>query len=206
MKLLAKLARTERFEMIWQRLLLQGLFIFLMGFIFAIASVLKSDAVVMSARFFSWVPVCGLIILALGLLECLDALFSKELRDLIQRLHVGVLDTVVGVFLFLGVSETPDRLCLMIAVYLLVRSIVRLALAYTLRLPYFTLTALSGFTCIALGLMVWSGWPTAQGWFLALSLSVEIAFRGVAVMFFALWVKRQKQENGMGLSVDSRIL
>ena len=102
MKILAKLARTERFEMIWQRLLLQGLFIFLMGFIFAIASVLKSDAVVMSARFFSWVPVCGLIILALGLLECLDALFSKELRDLIQRLHVGVFDTVVGAFLFLG--------------------------------------------------------------------------------------------------------
>ena len=41
MKLLAKLARTERFEMIWQRLLLQGLFIFLMGFIFRDCQCLK---------------------------------------------------------------------------------------------------------------------------------------------------------------------
>jgi uncharacterized membrane protein HdeD (DUF308 family) len=206
MRLLAKLTRNERFEMNWQRLLVQGLLILLTGLTFAFASIMKSDAVVMSARFFSWLPVCGMIIMALGILECLDALFSKDLRDFIQRLHVGVLDTIVGTFLLFGVSETPERLSLMIAVYLLVRSIVRLVLAYTLSLPHAFITVFCGLTCITLGLMAWLGWPTKESWFLALSLSIEITFRGIAMMFFAFWIKQQNDSNEMGLSVDSQIL
>jgi uncharacterized membrane protein HdeD (DUF308 family) len=206
MKLLTKLVRAERFEMNWQRLLVQGLLILLTGFTFAFASILKSDAVVMSARFFSWLPVCGMIIMALGVLECLDALFAKELRDFIQRLHVGVLDTVVGGLLIMGVSETPEKLSLMIAVYLLVRSIVRLVLAYALRLPHAAVTVVCGIICIALGLMVWLGWPTMEGWFLSLSLSIEIAFRGLAMMFFAFWLKEQNDNAEMRLSVESQML
>lgn len=193
MKLLAKLARNERFEINWQRLFVQGLLILLTGVTFSFASIVKSDAVIMSARFFSWLPVCGMIIMALGILECLDALFAREMRDFIQRLHVGILDAVVGVFLVLGVSETPDKLSLMIAVYLLVRSLVRMILAYALRLPQAPVTVLFGVTCIMLGLMVWLGWPTKEGWFFALCLSIEIAFRGIAMMLFAFWVKEQNE-------------
>ena len=206
MKLLAKLTRTERFEMNWQRLLVQGLLILLTGLTFAFASILKSDAVVMSARLFSFLPVCGMIVMALGVLECLDALLAKELRDFIQRLHVGVLDTVVGAFLILGVSETVERLSLMVAAYLLVRSVVRMVMAYVLRLPHAIVTVVCGVTCIGLGLMVWLGWPTNEGWFLALSLSIEIAFRGVVMMLFAFWVKEQKDNHEMGLNIDSQIL
>jgi uncharacterized membrane protein HdeD (DUF308 family) len=193
MKLLARLTRNERFELNWQRLLVQGLLILMTGITFAFASVVKSEAVIMSARFFSWLPVCGMIVMSLGVLECLDALFAKELRDFIQRLHVGILDTVVGAFLILGVSETHDRLSLMIAVYLLVRSIVRMVLAYTLRLPHAAVTVIFGITCIALGLMVWLGWPTTEGWFFSLCLSIEIAFRGIGMMLFAFWVREQKE-------------
>lgn len=195
MNLLVKLTRNERFEVNWQRLLVQGFLILMTGITFVFASIVKSDAVIMSARFFSWLPVCGMIILALGLLECLDALFAKEMRDFIQRLHVGVLDAVVGIFLILGVSESPDRLSLMIAVYLLVRSLVRMILAYTLRLPHAPLTIFFGGSCIILGIMVWLGWPSTEGWFLALCLSIEIAFRGIAMILFAFWVKQQNEEN-----------
>ncbi len=193
MKLLAKLTRNERFEVNWQRLFVQGFLILMTGITFVFASVVKSEAIIMSARFFSWLPVCGMIIMVLGVLECLDALFAKEMRDFIQRLHVGILDAVVGVFLILGVSETPDRLSLMIAVYLLVRSLVRMILAYTFQLPHAPITILFGITCIILGLMVWLGWPTTEGWFFALCLSIEIAFRGIAMMLFAFWVKQQKE-------------
>ncbi len=195
MKLLEKLTRDERFEVNWQRLLIQGFLIMMTGITFVFASIVKSDAVIMSARFFSWLPACGMIILTLGLLECLDALFAKEMRDFIQRLHVGILDAVVGIFLVLGVSESPDRLSLMIAVYLLVRSLVRMILAYALGLPHAPLTILFGGSCIILGIMVWMGWPTTEGWFLALCLSIEIAFRGIAMILFAFWVKQQYEED-----------
>ena len=98
MKLFAKSTCTERFEMNWPRLLLQGLVILVMGLILAVASVLNSNAVIMSARSFSWLPLCGMTLLGLGVLECIDAFFSREQRDFFQNLQVGVLDFVVGCF------------------------------------------------------------------------------------------------------------
>ncbi len=194
MKITAKFSRSERFEMNWQRLLVQGGLILLTGLTFSFASALKSDAMVMSARFFSWLPVCGMIVLTLGLLECLDAVFAKELRDFFQNLHVGVLDTVVGSLIILGISETPERLSLLIAAYLLVRSIVRIILINALRMPRKFVTTLSSLISIAMGLMIWMQWPTIEGWFLALCLSIEIAFRGWAMIMFAFWLKDQNSE------------
>jgi uncharacterized membrane protein HdeD (DUF308 family) len=178
----------------WQRLLMQGVLIFLTGLTFAFASIIKSDVIIMSARFFSWLPVCGMVILTLGLLECLDALFSKDLRDFIQQIDVGVLDSVVGALLLFGISDTPERLSLLIAVYLLVRSIIRIVMAYTLRMPNTLLIVGSSLLTIILGLLVWYGWPSFDGWFLALCLSIEISLRGVTTIFFAFWVRDQNSD------------
>jgi len=191
MKLLETPARFERFNMNWRRLLMQGLVIFLIGLILVFASVLNPDAVVMSARYFSWLPLCGVIILALGLLECLDAFLAKEQRDFFQNLQVGVLDTVVGGLIILSVTEEPARLGLMIAAFLMVRGIVRIVLTYALSLPQIISTAVCGLVSILAGFMVFLGWPTSAGWFIALCLSIEIAFRGWAMMMFSLWVRKQ---------------
>lgn len=164
----------------------------LAGLTFALASALKSDAVVMSARFFSWLPICGIIILALGLLECLDALFAKDMREFYHNLHVGILDSVVGTLIIFGVSETPERLSLLIAAYLLIRSIVRMVLALTLKLPHIIATSICSIISIAMGLMIWMQWPTIEGWFLALCLSIEITFRGWTMITFAFWLKQQQ--------------
>ncbi len=192
MKLLEKFSRFERFEMNWQRLFGQGCLILLLGFMLALASLLQPDAVIMSASYFSWLPICGMIILSLGLLECLDALLATEQRDFIQNLQVGTLDTVVGALIILGVSDSPQRLSLMLAAFLLVRGMVRIALVYALSLPYKLITLGCGAVSIITGIMIWLAWPSADGWFLSLCLSIEIGFRGWAMMTFALWVKTQK--------------
>ncbi|MGZ8906877.1 MAG: hypothetical protein ACXW1U_14290, partial [Methylobacter sp.] len=41
-------------------------------------------------RDFSWLPVCGFIVLAVGLLECFDAVIAKELGDFFLNLQNGV--------------------------------------------------------------------------------------------------------------------
>jgi len=192
MKLLEKSSRFERFTMNWQRLLIQGSAIFLMGLTLVLASTLNPDAVVMSARYFSWLPLCGIVILALGLLECLDAFLAKEQRDFFQNLQVGVLDTVVGGLVILSVAQSPARLSSMIAAFLMVRGIVRITLTYALQLPHIISTAVCGLISIMTGFMVFLEWPTPAGWFIALCLSIEIAFRGWAMMMFSLWVRKQQ--------------
>lgn len=195
MNLLEKLFSYERFEMDWRRLLVQGALIVLTGATLAMASALNPDAMVLTARHLSWLPVSGMVILSLGLLECLDAALAKEARDFLQNLQVGVLDVVIGGLIILSVTEEPARLSMMIATFLIVRGIVRITLAHALRLPHSFATTLGGLLSVIMGFLIWKEWPTSDGWFLSLCLNSEIAIRGWAMMTFALWVRTQKADD-----------
>lgn len=192
MNLLEKFLIYERFEMDWRRLLVEGALIVLTGATLAMASALNPDAVVLTARHLSWLPVSGMVILSLGLLECLDAALAKETRDFLQNLQVGVLDAVIGGLIILSVTEEPVRLSMMVATFLIVRGIVRITLAHALQLPHILVTSLGGLISIIMGFLIWKQWPTGDGWFISLCLNTEIAVRGWAMMTFALWVRKQK--------------
>ena len=189
-----KFFHAERFEMDWRRLLAQGIVIMLMGMGLILVSTVRSHVIILSARDLSWLPASGMVILALGLLECLDAFLAKESRDFLQNLQVGVLDTVMGALIIFSVAEEPARFSLMITNYLIVRGIVRITLIYALQLPRAALSSIGGLISIVMGFMVWMGWPSTAGWFLSLCLNIEIAVRGWAIIIFALWVKKQKED------------
>ncbi len=185
----------ESYSISWIRLFIQGLILLGVGITFAISSVMNTDAVIMSAREFSWLPAAGLIIFILGLQEILDAFITKIPREFLQNLQVGILDAAVGGLIVFSVSDSPQRLSLMIAAFLIVRGTVRIVLAQALNLPNAVLTSFFGVVSITFGFLISFEWPTDQGWFLSLCLTVEIAFRGWAMMMFGFWVrKRQKQQ------------
>ncbi|MCK5120496.1 MAG: hypothetical protein KAQ91_00860 [Methylococcales bacterium] len=192
MRLLNKLSSFEGFDVDWRRLMVQWVIIMLAGIFMALASVVNSDAVILSAREFSWLPMSGMIIFMLGLLECLDAFLAKEQRDVIQNLQVGVLDTVIGILIISSVSGVASRLGMMISAFLIVRGIVRIALAYALDLPLKVSTSIVGIISVILGVLIFQEWPTSDAWFMSLCLNIEIAFRGWAGISFALWVRKQK--------------
>ncbi len=183
----------ERFEMDWRRLLAQGALILMTGVMLAMASALNPNAIVLTARLLSWLPISGMVILSLGLLECLDAVLAKEMRDFLQNLQVGVLDVVIGTLIILSVTEEPSRLSMMIAAFLIVRGIVRITLVYRLRLPHTVSTSIGSLVSIMMGILIWMEWPSAEGWFLSLCLNLEIAVRGWAIMTFALWVRTHRK-------------
>ena len=194
MRLLEKMSRFEGFETDWRRLVTQGFVIMFVGVFLALASVINPDAIILSARGFSWLPVSGMFILSMGLLECLDAFLAKKQRDVVHNLQVGALDAVVGAMIILGISGTISRLSMMIAAFLMVRGIVRIILAYAFKLPHKLSTSLGGGISIILGILVFQEWPITEGWFVSLCLNVEIACRGWAGISFALWVRKQKIE------------
>lgn len=186
---------SENFAVGWRRLLFQGVLLIVIGVMVATSSVLNSEAVVLAAKEFSWLPLTGIIICALGLQECLEAFFSKISREFHQNLQVGILDTVIGALIFLSVSGEPQRLSLMIAAFLIVRGSVRVSLVHALGLPQSRSTTLFGLISIVLGILLFFQWPTTQSWFMSLSLNIEIAFRGWSMMMFALWVRKRNAEN-----------
>ncbi|NOQ63553.1 MAG: hypothetical protein GQ582_03475 [Methyloprofundus sp.] len=193
MKILTKLQRFEGFEADWRRLIVVSLCVLCIGAFMTFATLVKPDIVVLSAKGFSWLPISGMLVLSLGILECLDAFLAKEQRDVLQNLQVGVLDSIVGLFVILSISGNPERLSILIAAFLMVRGIVRITLVYALQLPHPTGTALLGGLSVLLGIFLWYEWPINAGWFMAFCLNVEMTSRGWAMTAFALWVRDQNE-------------
>ncbi len=169
----------------------QGSFVALIGTLFALASLVNTEISILSVTGFSWLAIIGLLILILGILECIDAIFSIEICDFMQRMNAGVLDVVFGVLLLFGISDTPDRLSLMIALYLLARSLLRALFAIKLKIPQLGFNLLASLISFLLGLMVWLEWPTHESWFFSFSLSINLAFRGLLMIFFGLQIRQQ---------------
>lgn len=195
MKLLDKTGLSDDpYEQNWRLLLLRGVTILFMGVALSMASVFSPNIVILNALEFSWLPISGMLILSIGILEWIDAILAREMRDFIQNLQVGVLDTVIGCMIIFSISGAPERLSLMIATFLIVRGIVRINLVYVLRLPNAVSTSVGGLASIILGLLICMQWPSSAAWFLALCLNIEITCRGWAIMMFGLWVKKSAQK------------
>ena len=192
MKLLDKLAHCSRLKWPWWVWITLGSLILFAGALFAIASVLNTKVAILSVAGFSWLPICGIIFLMLGFFDCMDALFAKEVCDFMQRMNAGVLDLVFGFLLLFGISDTPERLSLMIVLYLLIRSVLRAAYAVKLHIPHLLLTLVGCIISMTLGLMIWIQWPTHESWFYSFSLSIEIIFRGLIMFAFAFFIKQRE--------------
>lgn len=192
MRLLEKLSHFEGFDTNWRRLIIQAVITLLVGCFFGLISAFNPEVMVLNVRGFSLLPVSGMFIFMLGLLECFDAFLAKNQRDVVQNLQVGVLDTVVGALTILSISGNVARLSMMIAAFLIVRGIVRITFVFALKLPNKISTSLGGLISVILGILVFLEWPSAEGWFVSMCLNIEIAFRGWAGISFALWVRKQK--------------
>ena len=194
MNLREKFSTLEHTGTNWQRLLLRGSLMLLIGVGLIAGTAFKPDVIIFQVREFSWLPICGFVVLAVGLLECFDAFTTKELADFFLNLQMGVLDVVVGGLIIFTIGGDPARLSLLISAFLIVKGIFRIVLAYAANIPNILSTSIGAVTSIILGLLISLEWPSAAGWFLALCLSAEIGLRGWALMMFAFWIKAQKEQ------------
>jgi uncharacterized membrane protein HdeD (DUF308 family) len=197
MNLREKFSTLEHFGTDWRRLLLRGSLMLLIGVSLVAGTVFKPDVMIMQVRDLSWLPVCGFVVLTVGLLECFDAFMAKELTDFFLNLQMGVLDVVVAALIIFNIGDDPARLSLLITAFLMIKGISRITLAYVTQIPNIVSTSVCAVVSIILGLLIWLEWPSSAGWFLAFCLSAEIALRGWALMMFGFWIKAQKERESV---------
>jgi len=197
MNLREKFSTLEHTGTDWRRLLLRGSIMLLIGIALVTGTVFKHDVIIFQVRDFSWLPVCGFVVLTVGLLECFDAFLAKSLEDFFLNLQTGVLDVVVGGLILFSIGGDPARLSLLITAFLIIKGVFRLTLAYAAQIPNSLSTSVGAFVSIILGLLIWFEWPSSAGWFLAFCLSAEIGLRGWAIMMFGFWVKAQKERESV---------
>jgi uncharacterized membrane protein HdeD (DUF308 family) len=193
MSLREKFSKLEHFGTDWRRLLIRGSLMLFIGVGLVVVTVFKPDVMIMQVRDLSWLPVCGFVVLWVGLLECFDAAIVKELRDFFLNLQNGVLDVVVAALIIFSIGDDPARLSLLITAFLIVKGVFRLTLAYATQIPNIVSTSVGAGVSIILGLLIWLEWPFSAAWFLAFCLSAEIGLRGWSLIMFAFWIKSQNQ-------------
>ena len=199
MNLREKFSTLEHTGTDWRRLLIRGSLMLFIGVALVAGTLFKHDVIIFQVRDFSWLPVCGIVVLAVGFLECFDAATAKELGDFFLNLQTGVLDVVVGGLILFSIGGDPARLSLLIAAFLIVKGIFRLTLAAVTQLPNRVSTSVGAVLSIIFGMLIWLEWPSSAGWFLAFCLSAEIGLRGWAILMFSFWVKSLQERESTNL-------
>jgi uncharacterized membrane protein HdeD (DUF308 family) len=158
----------------------------------AIASLcVVAPKVYMLGENFSWLPVIAVVVLVVGILRCLDALSTETAQGFLVNMQGGVLDIVVGILVLFGINGHPDELHLLIVGYMVSQGIYRNIILSVAKVPNPLSNRITGFISIILGVLIWIDWPTSATWFLALSLSVDVSFRGWALIVLASAIKKQ---------------
>ncbi len=163
---------------------LRGSAMFFFGAVVATMCVIAPNVQMLSESF-SWIPVVGMIVFVVGILRGVDAYMSKTIQGYLLNMQGGVLDVFVGLLVLFSINGEPKDLVLLVSGYMLTQGVLRNVLisAVTIRNP--KSSRITGLISIVLGMLIWSGWPTSEPWFLAFSLSVDVGFRGWALIMLA---------------------
>ncbi len=146
-------------------------------------TIIKHDVQMMQA--YSWLPLVGLLILIVGIIESLEAYLSIHTDEFFLKLQNALLDLVVGFLVHFTVAD-PARLSLMITAFLIFKGLLRIIVSQVIELPNPSSTRMGGLISVAMGILIWFEWPSSEPWFLAFCLSTEVTLRGWAIVMFGL--------------------
>jgi len=152
---------------------------------------LVAPNVYMLGESFSWIPVIGVVVFFVGVFRCIDAYATVSAQGFLVNMQGGVLDIITGFLVLFSIGGQPEHLNLLIVGYMLAQGVNRNILLSVANVPNPISNRITGVISIILGLMIWGDFPASAPWFLALSLSIDVSFRGWALIVLASSLKNQ---------------
>ena len=134
--------------------------------------------------------VIGWLLIIGGIIHCFTAFSSKNWGRRALNLFGAVLYAVVGILMLGHPVAGMLTLTLLLAAFFFVEGVFKMALSLQMRsMPNWGWMFVSGLVALALGVMIWMGWPDTAAWALGLLLGVDLVFGGWSMVFIALSVK-----------------
>ena len=171
----------------------RGIVMILLGGMLVIACI-STPEVMMLSESSSWLPIVGIIVLVVGLLRCIDAFMALTPQGYLMNMHGGVLDMVVGGLVLFSVGDGAEMLVYLIAGYLITQGILRNTLLSVVSIRNPLSNRVTGIISIIMGLLIWLQSAVMAHWILALALSIDICFRGWALIMLASSIKKNPSE------------
>ena len=136
----------------------------------------------------------AVLIIFAGVLEGAYAIRHRERGHLTLYLLEALLAVVIGALLLRSPVPGAIVLTLLVATYFVISGVFRVVGSLALRLPNRGWLLVSGLVNLALGILVWSGWPVTGLWVLGTFIGVNWIFRGLAQVMLALALRSHRLE------------
>jgi len=172
---------------------IRGSAMILLGGVIATLSLVAPNVYMLGGNV-SWIPVIAIILLLVGVLRCIDGLASETAQGFLFNMQGGILDIVVGFLVVFSPNSEVNYLNLLIVGYMLTQGLYRNILLSVAEVRNPLSNRVTGVISIILGLMIWVDWPASM-WFIAFSMSVDIGFRGWALIVMASSLKTEPTDN-----------
>ena len=144
------------------------------------------------------VTIFGMLILMAGIAQVISAFSSPKWAGLFLSLVLGLLYIVVGLMLIDSPAPAAAGLTLLIAVFLMVGGVFRIATALTMRFRHWGLCLLNGVISLMLGVIIWrhmlSG-DLAALRVIGIFVGIEILLSGASWIAFAIAAKNLPTAN-----------
>ncbi len=144
-----------------------------------------------AATIFSVIFIAWLLIFT-GVLEGAFAIQHRERGHLVWYLLEALLAIVVGALLLQSPVRGAVVLTMLLATYFLIAGMFRIIAAFALRLPNWGWTLANGIISLALGILVWAGWPLTGLWVLGLFIGINLLFAGWARVMLAMLMRSHR--------------
>jgi len=164
----------------WGWLLAWGILLVVVGFISLSYEFLASAVTV---------DVIGLFLIALGVIEFIQAFRHQKWSGFFLFLIGGILSIVAGFLLWRSPLAGMAVLTIFMASYFLVLGSFRAIGAFATRYPGWGWGAFSGLTGFVLGAMIWAEWPASSLWVIGLFVGISMLFQGWNYIMLAMVAK-----------------
>ena len=154
---------------------------------FGILSIIWGTLAILYSVFFTVVSILSLAIILIvgGIIEGVQAIRHREQGHLFLYILEALLAIVAGLLLLRSPEAGALVITLLLASYFVVIGIFRIVAALMMRVPGWGWTLTNGLITLALGILVWGGWPVTAFWVLGLFLGVSLLFNGWARVMLA---------------------
>ncbi len=155
----------------WKWLLALGALLLILGIAgVSVATLLELTSVL----------VFGPLLLASGIIQLLNAFSAETRKDCLLYLAAAALDALLGFLIMMNPLERVVSLIVLIAIFLIVSGLLRLASSLATQSHGRVWTIMTGVIALLLGISVWIGGPAAKLWFVGLCIAVDFICQGVS--------------------------
>ena len=140
----------------------------------------------------------GWLLLFAGVFEAVGAFWARRWSGFFLHLLAGTLNVVIGLLLIAHPVAGAAGLTLLLAAFFLVGGLFRLGVAAAVQFPGWPWAVLGGAVTALLGILIWAEWPSSALWVIGLFVGIELIFRGLGWVMFALAARELPRPTDLG--------